>query len=41
MRDLLYGIQEQPMQTAEQIDNLRAKIWETTKALFRRICWSV
>ena len=41
MRDLLYGIQEQPMQTTEQIDNFRAKIWETTKALFRRICWSV
>ncbi len=40
MRDLLYGIQEQPMQSIEQINSLRDRIWETTKALFRRICWS-
>lgn len=40
MRDLLYGIQEQPIQSVEQVNNFRERIWETTKALFRRICWS-
>ena len=40
MKDLLYGFQEHPMQSVEQVDTFRNKVWETTKSLFRRICWS-
>ena len=39
MKDLLYGFQEQPMQSVEQLDTFRNKVWETTKSIFRRICW--
>lgn len=40
MKDLLYGFQEQPMQSIEQVDTFRNKVWETAKSIFRRICWS-